>query len=238
VHIRSARVYKWHPYIPWVREVGGLCNSPGDLSVSLLTFYLLDGRLKAMKTHVQTAQQIIEIALKLMIERGYNAFSYADITDRLEIRKASIHYHFPNKSDLGRAVVAYYRTMVQQWLNQIDQASNNPRHKLDIYIEHLYKQMREANFFCLCTLFSAELPTLPESVRDEVQGYFREHAAWFATLLASGREQGIFTFRGDPTIKAQSVLAAIQGAMIAARAYQDPEHFRTIALQVSSDLHE
>jgi TetR/AcrR family transcriptional regulator, transcriptional repressor for nem operon len=189
-----------------------------------------------MKTHVQTAQQIIEIALELMIERGYNAFSYADITDRLEIRKASIHYHFPNKSDLGRAVVAYYRSIVQQGLNQIDQASDNPRDKLDFYIAHSYQQMREANFFCLCTLFAAELPTLPENVRDEVQGYYREHAAWFSTLLASGRAQGLFAFRGDPAIKAQSVLAAIQGAMIAARAYQDPEHFRTIALQVSSDL--
>ena len=189
-----------------------------------------------MNTQANTAQQIIEIALGLMIERGYNAFSYADISERMEIRKASIHYHFPNKSDLGRSVVAYYRTLVQQGLNQIDQRTSDPREKLTIYTEYFYRQMREAAFFCLCTLLATELPTLPECVRDELQGYFREHTAWFATLLASGRAQGVFTFGGDPTIKAQSVLAAIQGAMIAARAYQDPEHFRTIALQVCSDL--
>lgn len=189
-----------------------------------------------MKTQTHTAQQIIEIALELMIERGYNAFSYADISERMEIRKASIHYHFPNKSDLGRSVVAYYRTMAQQGLNQIDQITSDPREKLTLYIEQFYRQMREASFFCLCTLLATELPTLPECVRDEIAGYFREHTAWFATLLASGRTQGVFTFGGDPTIKAQSVLAAIQGAMIAARAYQDPEHFRTIALQVCSDL--
>lgn len=75
-----------------------------------------------MKTQVNTSQQIIEIALPLMIERGYNAFSYADITERLEIRKASIHYHFPNKSDLGRAVVVYCRALMQQSLNQVEQA--------------------------------------------------------------------------------------------------------------------
>lgn len=189
-----------------------------------------------MKTQVNTAQQIIEIALTLMIERGYNAFSYADITERLEIRKASIHYHFPNKSDLGRAVVVYYRALVQQGLNQIEQASDDPRRQLAMYIEQVHKQLKEDNFFCLCTLFAAELPTLPENVRDEVQGYFRDQATWFSALLTDGRLKGIFTFGGDPEIEAQSVVAAMQGAMIAARTYQDPERFRAIALQVSSDL--
>jgi TetR/AcrR family transcriptional repressor of nem operon len=201
-----------------------------------LTFYLSEGRIKSMNTQANTAQQIIEIALGLMIERGYNAFSYADISERMEIRKASIHYHFPNKSDLGRSVVAYYRTMAQQGLNQIDQITSDPAEKLNIYTERFYRQMREVGFFCLCTLLATELPTLPECVRNEIEGYFREHTAWFATLLASGRAQGVFTFGGDATIKAQSVLAAIQGAMIAARAYQDPEYFRQITLQVCSDL--
>jgi len=48
-----------------------------------LTFYLPGGRIKTMNTQANTAQQIIEIALGLMIERGYNAFSYADISERM-----------------------------------------------------------------------------------------------------------------------------------------------------------
>lgn len=189
-----------------------------------------------MNTPANTAQQIIEIALGLMIERGYNAFSYADISERMEIRKASIHYHFPNKSDLGRSVVAYYRRVSQQELNRVDETTSDPREKLAFYTEYFYRQIKEVGFLCLCILLATEFPTLPECVREEVQGYFREHTAWFATLLSSGRAQGVFNFGGDPAIKAQSVLAAIQGAMIAARAYQDPEHFRTVALQVCSDL--
>lgn len=189
-----------------------------------------------MKTQGNTAQQIIEIALEIMIERGYNAFSYADITERLDIRKASIHYHFPSKSDLGHAVVVYYHALVQQGLNQLSLTSEDPRSRLDSYIEQVYKQLKEENFFCLCTLFAAEFPTLPEKVRDAVQDYFRDHVIWFTRLLENGREQGLFTFPGDPVIEAQRAFAALQGALLAARTYQDPERYRAIALRVSSDL--
>src|SRR5690242_18959981 len=120
-----------------------------------------------MNTQANTAQQIIEIAIGLMIERGYNAFSYADISERMEIRKASIHYHFPNNSDLGRSVVAYYLTLSQQGLNQIHQITSDPGEKLNIYTENFYRQMTEAGFFSRCTHLVTELPTLPECVRDQ-----------------------------------------------------------------------
>ena len=56
----------------------------------------------------ETAEQILDLAETLIQTRGYSAFSYQDIADSLGIRKASIHYHFPSKSDLGVAVVDRY----------------------------------------------------------------------------------------------------------------------------------
>jgi TetR/AcrR family transcriptional repressor of nem operon len=48
------------------------------------------------------------LAERLIQTRDYSAFSYQDIADRLGIRKASIHEHFPSKTDLGIAVVERY----------------------------------------------------------------------------------------------------------------------------------
>ena len=62
----------------------------------------------ALKQRSETAQQILDLAETLIQTRGYSAFSYQDIADRLGIRKASIHYHFPSKTDLGIAVVDRY----------------------------------------------------------------------------------------------------------------------------------
>jgi len=47
----------------------------------------------------------VDLAEALIQSRGYSAFSYQDISDRLGIRKASIHYHFPSKTDLGVAAL-------------------------------------------------------------------------------------------------------------------------------------
>src|SRR6185369_16920377 len=52
-----------------------------------------------------TAAQILDAAETLIQTRSYSAFSYQDIADELGIRKASIHYHFATKADLGVAVV-------------------------------------------------------------------------------------------------------------------------------------
>ena len=62
----------------------------------------------APKQRSETAEQILDLAEMLIQTRGYSAFSYQDISDSLGIRKASIHYHFASKTDLGIAVVDRY----------------------------------------------------------------------------------------------------------------------------------
>ena len=48
-----------------------------------------------------TASRILDVAERLAQTQGYNGFSYADIAAELGITKASLHYHFASKADLG-----------------------------------------------------------------------------------------------------------------------------------------
>jgi TetR/AcrR family transcriptional repressor of nem operon len=48
-----------------------------------------------------TKTTLLDVAEELLLTRGYNGFSYNDIAEKVGIRKASIHYHFPSKSGLG-----------------------------------------------------------------------------------------------------------------------------------------
>ena len=40
---------------------------------------------------VHTSQQILDIAQRLVQTRGFNAFSYADIANEMNVSKASMH---------------------------------------------------------------------------------------------------------------------------------------------------
>ena len=57
---------------------------------------------------MNTREQIIQLADSLIREKGYNAFSFYDISKSVGIKTASIHYHFPAKSDLGIAVIEHH----------------------------------------------------------------------------------------------------------------------------------
>ena len=57
---------------------------------------------------VHTSQQILDIAQRLVQTRGFNAFSYADIASELKVSKASLHYHFASKAELGIKLIERY----------------------------------------------------------------------------------------------------------------------------------
>ena len=60
------------------------------------------------KTETGTRARILDAAEQLVQTRGFNGFSYADVATELGVTKASLHYHFPGKAELGEALIARY----------------------------------------------------------------------------------------------------------------------------------
>src|SRR5437868_14763576 len=80
-----------------------------------------------------TAERILDIAQRLVQTRGFNNFSYADIAGELGITKASLHYHFPGKAELGHALVVRYGERFFEALARIDDDLPNARARLEAY---------------------------------------------------------------------------------------------------------
>src|SRR5436305_10719560 len=85
------------------------------------------------KPEPRTAKRILDIAQRLVQTRGFNNFSYADIAGELGITKASLHYHFPGKAELGQALVARYGERFFEALARIDDDLPNARAKIEAY---------------------------------------------------------------------------------------------------------
>lgn len=182
-----------------------------------------------MKTQENTATQIMDVAQELMQIRGYNAFSYADIAEQVGIRKASIHYYFPSKADLAREVAVRYRAFSRSMMAQGDKQWPDPRTKLEQAIRGLGRMLYDHNRICLCGMLAAELPTIPEEVQVEVRGYFTDIETWLAKVMAEGVEAGVVRVSGTVEEEARLIMAAIEGALMVARAFNDTERLQSVA---------
>src|SRR3989440_4221387 len=85
------------------------------------------------RADADTASRILDVAERLVQIRGYNGFSYADVASELGISKASLHYHFPGKAELGEALIGRYASRFADALEEIDRRGGEAPAKLDAY---------------------------------------------------------------------------------------------------------
>lgn len=181
-----------------------------------------------MKTN-NTSDEIINCARSLIISGGYNGFSYADISKVVGVRNATIHHHFPTKSNLVRALVVNYRWEVQLGIAELERTLPDPVEQLRAYIQYWESCIADETVtFCVCALLATQLPILPDEVAIEVRAHFRTLSDWLASLLERGVAQGHIQLTSPAKIEAENFMATVHGAMLSARAYGDGQIFGSV----------
>ncbi|CAN7722746.1 TetR/AcrR family transcriptional regulator [Bosea sp. LjRoot9] len=176
-----------------------------------------------------TSDEILRCARSLLIEGGYNGFSYADIAKVVGIRKASIHHHFPSKSDLVRTLIARYREEAEAGIAHLERQFSKSADQLRAYVSYWQACIADASApFCVCALLASQIPVLPDEVILEVRTHFRTLSAWLTSVLERGTRQGDLRFTGTAKAEAEAFMASVHGAMLSARAYGDPKIFQAI----------
>ena len=176
-----------------------------------------------------TSDDILTCARSLIVAGGYNGFSYADIAKVVGIRKASIHHHFPTKVDLVRTLVTRYRNEAEMGLASIASHESDALKQLHLYVGYWESCIASSNDpFCVCALLASQLPVLPDEVAIEVKAHFRSLSAWLEEVLDKGASQGQIRLSRTTKDEAEAFMATVHGAMLSARAYDDPKIFSSV----------
>lgn len=182
-----------------------------------------------------TATRILDIAERLVQTRGFDGFSYADVASELEVTPASLHYHFRGKAELGEALIRRYRTTFAAALDAIDASGAPAPQKLESYAR-IYADVLRRGRMCLCGMLAAGYDTLPSSMRDEVLRFLDDNERWLVRVLEQGMAEGTLAFTGAAAIVAQSIISALEGALLVARPYGDVERFERAAERLMTSL--
>lgn len=184
------------------------------------------------------ANEIISYTRQLLTSGGYQSFSFADISAKVNIRKASIHHHFPSKAELVKVVVTEYREEARTGMQAMTRQMNDPLAELQAYVDYWATCIREGSSpFCICAMLAVELPTLPAEVAREVSGHFADLSEWLATLLRRGESEKRLRLPVSPADEASLLMATVHGAMLSARAFNDADIFRRIVQPLIDNLH-
>ncbi len=165
-----------------------------------------------------TSQQILDIAQRLVQTRGFNAFSYADIASSLSVSKASLHFHFPSKVDLGVNLIERYGDTFKVALDAIDLEAGGTAAKLRRYVG-LYGGVLADERMCLCGMLAAEFATLPKSMQAALESFFQLNERWLTRVLNEGRASGALRFDGPAAEASQFIIDSLEGSMMMARSH-------------------
>lgn len=176
-----------------------------------------------------TTDKLISEARILIVDRGYHGFSYADLAERVGIRKASIHHHFPSKVDLVIAAVEQERAAIQAQVKELENGSPRAVDQLLAYLDYWKRCIADRSAtFCLAGVLAAEIPSLPEGVATSVRGHFNDLGDWLERAMTLAAKQGAIRLDSPPDVASQFFQTTIYGAMLMARAFNDPTKFNVV----------
>lgn len=171
-----------------------------------------------------TVDKILDLAELQVRAGGYNSFSFREISKEIGIKSASIHYHFPTKTDLGVAVAKRYTQRFQTLLQQLGEQTQLPAERLSRYIDIFRAALVRDQKMCLCGQLASESEVLPDQIRSATQGFFHENLAWLRTevFLAAGLSSE------QATKHAAWLLASLEGALLMSTVLEDNAVFEQI----------
>lgn len=171
-----------------------------------------------------TRSQIMDVAQRLTALKGFDAFSYRDIAEEVDIKTSSIHYHFPAKSDLAVALVDRYTKTLSDFLGEVSSSGKKGLDQIKALLALICDVSGEQRSFCLCGMLSADIHSLATGSRSMLNNFFALLEIWAERALKEGIEDGSVHSAIRPRSAATEITATIEGAMLIARVKDDPRY--------------
>ena len=78
---------------------------------------------------MSTRDKIMDVALHMFSERGYEAVSIRDICGEVGIKESTLYYHFKNKKDILDSLIEKFREHIDSLLVHVDEITAEPDQK-------------------------------------------------------------------------------------------------------------
>ncbi|MBS1507394.1 MAG: TetR/AcrR family transcriptional regulator [Bacteroidetes bacterium] len=179
-----------------------------------------------------TRETIIALGDQLIRDKGFNAFSFYDIARSLNIKNASIHYHFPSKTDLGIAVLKGQQDGLRSLIEAY--SKKTPEEKLLAFLS-IYTRIKAEGKVCIVGSLATDLNSVDEKIAVELKKLAQEILSWVTQILDEGKRKKVFYFRESSRTRALLIITNMLAALQVSR-LTDENDFSSIKNAIIKDL--
>ena len=176
-----------------------------------------------MQTSLQVAAQdsdtrqiILQAAFEEMHVRGYQAASLTKILSSTNLTKGALYHYFPNKLELGYAVVdeLLANQIHSQWVAPLLDAED-PIAAFMLIIIQAGQEISEADIQCGCPLnnLAQEMAPIDDGFRSRIESIYEMWRAGIEQALAQGQQKGFV--KKDINLKSVAIMivASLEGCI-------------------------
>lgn len=154
----------------------------------------------------------LESVAKDAVQRsGLHDLSFRTLADKVGVKSASVHYYFPEKSDLARTLIETYTADFSEKLAAIDRRKLSLLKKLEAFIR-IFEEVLKDDKFCLCGMMAAEVATLNDENRALLSKYFQQAERWLCTAFEQDGGQPVAGMK--PQVLARILMSGLEGAIL------------------------
>jgi TetR/AcrR family transcriptional regulator, transcriptional repressor for nem operon len=178
---------------------------------------------------------ILEAAMKLFIERGFNACSVEDITKAAHVPKGSFYNHFKSKESLAADIVIEYGKGATD-RSVLTNRDVNPLTRLKRHFATLNVHFSSCNDGCLIGKFMAEVSADTPQIRENLRRVLNLWGEQLSSAIADGQRAGSIRKDLPADDLAAFLIDSYEGAILRTRVEKGPRALEYFVKVVFSSI--
>jgi len=157
--------------------------------------------------------EILQTTAKMLKVKGFDSFSYNDLSQEIGISKASIHHHFKRKEDLGLALLVHMKEGTMKRMEHLRELDLSPWDKLEAFFDMNARVIENSTKNCPINTLQANVNVISAEMTAVLKEIVDLEVDLMTTVLENGRKKGQLFFKGKASKHATLVVSTLRGAM-------------------------
>lgn len=182
-----------------------------------------------------TKTKALDLGREYLQTLGFSGFSFQTIADTLGIKKASLHYYFASKEEMGLALLNDYEESHKNWALKVQDLPSKV--KLEKMVKGFKSLSSKNHMICPVGSFTSDFHSTTPKMKKRILQFHFLVRDWLTETINQGKKEGTIRKSLDSEVAADLFLATLQGGVQLARIRGEQKSLEKMLDTMLDDLH-